>query len=688
MRDLLVEIGVEELPHAICASTADEFCGSFIAGLKEERISHGVTKGYGSPRRLALLIREVVERQEDYHVEKRGPSREKAYVNGKPSKALLGFLRGSGITEDDVEIRETENGKYVYAVQQVKGRKTEVVLPDILMETLLKLRFPKSMRWESSRMSFARPIRWVVCLFGDRVIPFEIAGVRSSNRSYGHRAYSGPIEITDPQSYEKVLFQGSVTADRARRRADIDRQVSGLAAQNGLQVAEEAADLYDENTDLTEFPHAVLCLFDEAFLDLPPEVLISEMIGHQHYFPLRDPKSGRLSNRFIAVSNIVDNSESSRGYERVIRARLDDGRFFFNEDRKISFEERGRKLDSVTFHEKLGSMAEKIERISKISALLSGALGLGAQQAARIEQVARLCKNDLVTLMVNEFPHLQGVMGYYYAKSSGYPEEIALGIREHYNPRGAADALPTGFEGAVVGIADRLDTIMGIFSLGLKPRGSKDPFALRRKVLAIIRIMIGLKLHFSIENLIGEAMTLYSCPEPAEMASGLERFFLNRVKSIFGEMDFSYDEIEASLAGVLDDVYEAYKRVQALHDLRGNAEFQALLISFKRMSNIIGEENRRYPFKESLLQEEDERALHHHFLSQREDVVSRIQEKNYQAVYQILSTFKPHVDRFFDNVLVMDEDRELRENRLALLQSIIELFSDIIDFSKIVQPGE
>jgi glycyl-tRNA synthetase beta chain len=688
MNDMLVEIGIEELPHAVCASTSEEFCAFFTNRLKEERIGHGATCCYATPRRLALLVREVVERQEDYRVEKRGPSREKAYVNGRPSKALLGFLKGSGIEEKDIEIRDSGNGMYVYAVQQVKGRRTEEVLPQVLGETLMSLRFPKSMRWEDSGFTFARPIRWVVYLFGSRVVPFEIAGVRSSRHSYGHRAYSGRIEIATPESYQESLSDASVIVERARRREEIEQQVLTMAGEASLQVPVEGEGLYDVNTDLTEFPHAVACAFDEDFLDLPPEVLMSEMIEHQHYFPLRDMKNGKLSNRFIAISNILENSESKPGYERVLRARLNDGRFFFNEDRKLNLRDYRQRLDSVTFHEKLGSMGEKVERISRISSLLCVYLGMNGQQAGRVDQVARLCKNDLVTLMVGEFPHLQGVMGYYYAVASGYPEEIALGIKEHYHPHAAGDALPTGVEGAVVGIADRIDTIMGIFSIGLKPKGSKDPFALRRKVLAIIRIVIGLRLHFSIKNLIGGAMKLYHSQDPSALTSELERFFQSRVRSIFGEMGFSYDEIEASLAGALDDAYEAYRRVQALHELRGNDEFKALLISFKRMSNIIGDEDRTYSFTESLLREEEEKALYDHYVSQRDGVVIGIREKNYPEVYRILSTFKPHVDRFFDHVLVMDENRELRENRLALLQSIIAVFSDIIDFSKIVQPGE
>jgi glycyl-tRNA synthetase beta chain len=544
------------------------------------------------------------------------------------------------------------------------------------------------MRWESSGFSFARPIRWIVFLHGEQVIPFEIAGISASRISYGHRTYAKEaVEIAAPESYERLLRDASVIPIREERREDVIGQVSSMAREAGLEVHGEAGVLFDENTDLTEYPRAVFCRFDEAFLDLPPEVLVSEMIEHQHYFPLVDGKTGTLSNRFIAVSNIVDNGESRAGYERVLLARLNDGRFFFDEDRKMSLDTLTGRLESVTFHEKLGSMSEKVERIDRIAGSLARILERGEEVDRQVHEVARLCKNDLVTLMVGEFPHLQGVMGYYYALSSGCTEEVALGIREHYHPRFAEDALPSEIPGAVVGIADRLDTIMSIFSIGLKPKGRGDPFALRRKVLAIIRIIIGLELHIPLRGLLQDSMNLYTVDDSAVLLEDLEEFFQNRIQSIFAEMGFLYDEINASMTGVLEDVYETYRRVRALHELRGDRDFEALLVSFRRMSNIIEEES-GFEFSESLLREDEEKALHSHFVAMREGIVCHIEQRNYDEVYRILSTFKPHVDSFFDHVLVMDENPELRKNRLALLQSITSVFSGIIDFSKIVQPGD
>lgn len=688
MKDMLVEIGVEELPHATCQSAIDDFHRAFTERLKEERITYGTVSPFGTPRRLCLLIEDVQERQEDFKTEKRGPSFEKAYVDGKPSQALRGFLKGNGVEVGETVVRGTGNSKYVFAIQEIKGKSTEQLLPEILNHVVRSMRFPKSMRWESTGFSYPRPIRWILFLFGEKVIPFELAGICADRYTFGHRAYTDEvITIDTPRDYESVLRGASVMPNRAQRRKELEAQILSLTGPLGLKVPEAGNILYDENTDLTEFPHALICKFDEDFLQLPPEVLISEMIEHQHYFPLVDEKTGELTNSFVAVSNIADNSQSKAGYRRVLRARLNDGRFFYNEDRKIKLDGYLERLGAVTFHEKLGSMRDRVERTGTISASLCEALSVDKETTSRVKTVARLCKNDLVTLMVGEFPQLQGIMGYYYALSSGHAESAALGIREHYSPRFAGDELPTAVEGALVGIADRLDTIMAIFSIGLRPKGSKDPFALRRRVLAIIRIIIGLKLHFSIRKLIEHSLGLYSMDDADKVREDLEQFFHNRIKSIFTEFGFSYDEIDASLANVLDDVYEAYRRVEALHKLRGNDDFEDLLISFRRMSNII-EEGGRFNFLESLLKEKEEKALHGHFLSMRESIVENIQKRNYAEVYRILSTFKPYVDSFFDNVLVMDENLELRQNRLRLLQNITLVFSDIIDFSKIVQPGE
>jgi glycyl-tRNA synthetase beta chain len=709
-RDLLIELGTEELPHGIMDRTGDAFRRSFVSLLREHRIKHGEVSLLFTPRRITLLIREIHPRQDDYRQEKRGPSVQKAYLpDGKPSAALLGFLKGNAVGVEDVEEKETNGGRYIYLVRDVRGSETDSVLPDLLDRCLRSLNFPKTMRWENQDLPFPRPIRWLVFLFGEKVNPYQVAGVQAGRHSWGHRAYSSDsLAVSCPDAYEETLLAAGVIADQEKRRSMIQQEVAELAGEHGLRVPPEAEGLYRENANLTEQPRAVLCSFEEEFLSLPREVLISEMIEHQHYFPLEQADGMSLSNLFIAVSNIRDNGETRDGYQRVLRARLNDGAFFYDEDHKNDLKALGERLHRVLFHKQLGTMSRKVERIADISGMICSSLNLSRDQTDQIEQVAMLCKNDLTTLMVGEFPHLQGVMGSYYALFSGYGPEVARGIREHYQPRFASDQLPDSIQGAVVGIADRLDTMMGIFSIGLKPKGSKDPFGLRRSVLAVVRIIIHLHLHLSLHRLLREALQLYrgageqtkSGADPEGPSGGvstdvllgeIEDFFISRIRTIFFDMGFSHDEIEASLGSLLEDPYEAYRRVDALHRLRGDRDFEDLLISFKRMSNItrdVADLPDTGEISEELLTEPQEKELYTYFLEHRDDVLEGIWNRDYTGVYRILSTFKPYVDRFFDHVLVMDENLRLRRNRIALLTAILGTFSDIIDFSKIVLPGE
>lgn len=724
-RDLLIEVGTEELPHGVMDRAGEDFRKTFVSLLREHRVGHGTARLLFTPRRIALLVHRVHHRQDDYREEKRGPSVQKAYLpDGKPSAALLGFLKGNGVGMEEVVETDTGSGRYIYLTRKVSGRDTASLLPDLVDRSLRSLSFPKTMRWEHADLPFARPIRWLVLLFGGGVIPYQVAGVQSGRVTWGHRAYAGgPVELSSPGEYEEALLGAGVIADQNKRRVMIERQVADLAVARGLRVPGEAEGLYRENANLTEQPQAVLCAFEEQFLSLPREVLTSEMIEHQHYFPLeRDGSAagGReegsagtqdrteLSNLFVAVSNIRDNAATREGYQRVLRARLNDGAFFYNEDRKHDLGDLLERLHRVLFHKQLGTMFQKVDRVARISGMICTRLGLTPEQAEQVGQVARLCKNDLTTLMVGEFPHLQGVMGSYYALCSGYGPAVARGIREHYQPRFAADELPGSIQGAVVGIADRLDTILGIFSIGLKPKGSKDPFGLRRSVLAVGRIIIHLRLHLSLRDLLREALDLYPGPgKPAGGGAGakgrpvdrnqegllgeIEEFFVSRLRTIFLDMGFSHDEIEASLGGLLEDPYEAYRRVDALHGLRGDRDFEDLLVSFKRMSNITRDAAgplRAGGPSEELLVEPQERELYRYFLEHRGEVEAGIRNRDYTGVYRILSAFKPYVDRFFDSVLVMDEDPGLRANRLALLTTIADTFADIIDFSKIVLPGE
>lgn len=682
-RTILVEIGVEELPHEIIPSTISQFTRLFLHALSENSISYKSIKPFSTPRRLSLLVEGVDEAQKKFVEEKRGPGIEKAYNgNGRPTKALEGFLKANDADEKDIIIKESNGKKYVFIEKKRGGKKTVELLPEVLKSVLEGMSFPKTMKWEKTGYQFPRPIRWIVFMFGNEVVPFEIAGVKSSNLTFGHRIYyDQPEEIKDPDSYRDKLVSLKVLVDREERRSRIDTELRELCARDNLRVPESADILLDYNTDLTEYPHLVMCRFEEEFLTLPEEVLISEMVHHQYYFPLVEEKSKKLSNRFVVVSNIEDNSHTIGGYERVLRARLNDGKFFFEEDKKKNFSTYREVLKKVTFHEKLGSMDEKVNRIERISEILCNHLGFEGKEREYSITAASLCKNDLVTQMVGEFPELQGIMGYYYARSSGYPDEVALGIKEHYLPRFSGDKIPESIPGMVVGIADKLDNIMGIFSIGIRPKGSKDPFGLRRNVFGIIRIVIDKKLHLSLKELVDEISPLYKSSQ--RIIDDVHDFIVIRIRSIFEEFGFKYDEIDATQMKVMDDVYESYKKLEILHRMRDNPGFNNLLIAFKRMANII-EKLEFYMVDENLFCEKEEIALYNYFKEKKNQIQVLIQRGDYEEVFKILSTFKPYVDSFFDNVLVMEEDEKLRNNRLSMLKEIIDVFSDVIDFSKIV----
>lgn len=689
-RDLLVEIGVEELPHAAIENAIRDFKELFLRRLEEAKIRYGEVREFSTPRRLTVLIKKVTESQKRFTEERRGPSVEKAFdKEKKPTKALLGFLKGNHVSLEDITTKRSGSAEYVFCVREIGGKKSIELFPVILEEVLTEMSFPKTMRWERSNFTFARPIRWILFLFGGETVPFRIADIQSDNHTYGHRVYAnGKIAIDTPPDYERKLKGACVIADREKRRAAIAEQIEMIVKPKGLEVPRIAEGLLAENADLTELPKAVLCSFDETFLELPLEVLESEMIEHQHYFPLVKKKGQEISSYFIVVSNIKNNKDTVQGYQRVLLARLADGRFFFEEDKKREFGSCLEDLKAVTFHERLGSVWDKVQRTGKIAARLADLLSLDDAKKASIAQTCRLCKNDLVTLMVNEFPNLQGIMGSYYARESGYEEAVVRGIREHYNPRFAQDELPTGIEGAVAGVADRLDTILGIFSIGQTPSGSKDPFALRRKVLAIIRIVIDRGLNFSMQELLRKVSPLYAGMDAgSDFITDVEEFFKARTRTIFSDMGFTYDEIDASIEGVLDDVYEAFRRVRALHEVRPNPGFEDLLVSFKRMSNIVSPE-KDSAFDPKLLKEKEERELYDHFESTKQAIAKSIAAKQYEEVYSILSGFKPYVDSYFDHVLVMDPDPVLRRNRIGFLKAITGVFSGVVDFSRIVPAGE
>jgi glycyl-tRNA synthetase beta chain len=693
-KDLLFEIGSEEIPASFILPALDELKATLSERLTGARLAHGEVKTFGTPRRLAVLVKGLAEKSEDQTREALGPSVKAAFApDGTPTKAAEKFAESLKLKVTDLARIATPKGEYVGAKVHEPGRPAAEIVRDALHHAVHNFHFKKSMRWGDVDLSFARPMHWMVALLGEEVLPVVYADVKSGRVTRGHRFLSEkPIELRAAGDYEAALEKAHVVADPVKRRALIKERVEKKAAEAGGKLLEDDG-LLDQVTNLVELPSPVVGSFEERHLDLPPEVLIQEMKSHQRYFSLTDGQ-GKLLPKFIAVSNtpVKDEALSLRGYQRVLRARLSDGRFFFDEDRKTGLEARLPKLARVVWQGKLGSYAEKVERMEALALMLADATG-HTQDKRTVARVAALAKADLVTGMVGEFPELQGVMGREYARAGGEPEAVALGIFEHYLPRGAQDALPTQAPGALVGIADRLDSLCGLFAIGKAPTAAADPFALRRACLTLVRIVLGRGYRFSLRKAVEESLRLLQ-PKVADVkrkagelpvTDEVLEFFRGRLKALWGE-SYRADVVEAVLSAGFDDLWAAEKRVQALDALVRQKDFTPLAVAFKRVVNIVekqGKDVSAAPVDEKRLVDDAERALHSAFLEAQGQVSARLAADEFTAALKVITALKPAVDLFFDKVMVMAEDRALRENRVRLLTAIGGLFGKIADFAKI-----
>ncbi|MCY0995923.1 glycine--tRNA ligase subunit beta [Myxococcus sp. MISCRS1] len=693
-RDLLLEVGAEEIPASFIAPALEDLRRVVTERLADARLEHGEVKVYGTPRRLAVWVRDVADAGKDVVKEVLGPSAKAAFdAQGKPTKAAEKFAEGLKLSVDQLGRAQTAKGEYVSARVEEKGRAAADIVPDALHAAVHSINFRKSMRWGDVESSFARPVQWLVALLGGDVVPVVFGDVKSGRVTYGHRFLSpGAVELKAPADYEAALAKANVVADIARRRAMLVEKVTAAAKAAGGALLEDEG-LVDQVTNLVELPSPVVGTFEERHLDLPPEVLVQEMKSHQRYFSLVDG-AGKLLPKFIAVSNtpVRDEQLSLRGYQRVLRARLADGRFFFDEDRKTPLADRVEKLGRVVWQGQLGTYLEKVERFRSLAVWLAGQTKR-AGESATIERAATLAKADLVTGMVGEFPELQGVMGREYARASGEPDAVALAIFEHYLPRGAEDALPTQDAGALIGIADRLDSLCGIFAIGKVPSGAADPFGLRRACLAIIRLVLGRGYRFSLSAAVDESLRLLAprlanvkrkAGEPAPREQVLE-FFRGRLKALWGEQHRT-DVVEAVLAAGFDDLVAAQKRLEALSLIVGRADFQPLAAAFKRVVNIVEKQGRDVAGGQTQAQklvDDAEKQLHAAFSQARTSVTGLLQGDDFSGALKEITGLKPVVDTFFDKVMVMAEDKELRENRIRLLTEIGALFNQVADFSKI-----
>jgi len=693
-RDLLLEVGAEEIPASFILPALEDLKRILTERMGAARLKHGELRTYGTPRRLAVWVKDIADSGEDVTSEKLGPSVKAAFdKDGKPTVAATKFAESLKVPVSELGRSQTPKGEYLSAKVQEMGRPAQEILAEALHAAVHGINFRKSMRWGDVDMAFARPVQWLVALLGTDVLPVVFGDVKSGRTTHGHRFLApGPIELARPADYEAALEKAHVVADVAKRRAMLLEKVNAVAKGTGGQLLEDES-LVEQVTNLVELPSPTRLVTDERHLDLPAEVLVQEMKSHQRYFSLTDAK-GKLLPRFIAVSNtpVRDEKLSLRGYERVLRSRLADGRFFFDEDRKAPLETRVEKLARVVWQGQLGSYAEKVERFRTLGVWLAEQSGK-AQHRATIERAATLAKADLVTGMVGEFPELQGVMGREYARAGGEPEAVALAIFEHYLPRNANDSLPTQDAGAFIGLADRLDTLCGIFAIGKGPTGAADPFGLRRACLAIINIVLERGYRFSMSAAVDQALKLLEPKianlkrKPGEAAPREQvlEFFRGRLKSLWSE-SYRTDVVEAVLAVGFDDMVAARKRLEALSGLVGRADFTPLAVAFKRVVNIVekqGKDVAKGQTNPDKFRDEPERNLHTAFTQARGKVAEYLKTDDFSGALKEITSLKPAVDTFFDKVTVMAEDKDLRENRVRFLVEIGTLFNQVADFSKI-----
>ena len=682
--DLLIELGCEELPPKALNTIRDALFEAVCEGLEKNRLefSRAGSRAFSSPRRIALRLAAVSGAQEDQLLERRGPAVAASFDDsGQPTGAALGFARSVGKEVGELQTLKTDKGEWLYCRVQQQGQSLDDLLFGILEQALRQLPVPKPMRWADHDFSFVRPVHWVLILHGDRVIEGELFGLKAERLTRGHRIHApGPHEIASAADYEGVLQQAYVLADPDVRR---ERIRAGLLESDADVMIDPA--LLDEVNNLVEWPVPVPCSFEAEFLEVPHAALIASMQDHQKFFPVRDPANPeRVCNRFIAVSNLEsrDVSQVREGYERVIRPRLADARFFLEQDRKAALEASLAALDRVVFQEKIGTVGDKSRRIAAISRALAEVLSIDPDAC---ERAALLSKCDLMSQMVGEFPELQGEMGRHYALSSGETEAVAEAIGEHYAPRFAGDAIPQTAVGQVVGIADRADTLVGIFAAGLKPTGNKDPFALRRAALGLLRILLEAELDVPLRDVLTLAAKELEGQQAVDEAvqEDLHGFVVERLRHHYAGKGFSTELVTAALASPWTTLPDLDARIRSIDAFMDDEAARSLAASNKRIGNILRKTDLDLQAKihADLFDLAEEKALFEEILRIDSAVEPLLESGDYGAALLRLSELKAPVDRFFDEVMVMDEDPDRRRNRLALLARLKGLFDRIADLS-------
>ena len=702
--ELLLEIGVEELPYQFIAPALAVLKDSAEQLLKDQRLAFQSTRTLGTPRRLTLVVEGLAIQQVSMVKEAMGPSKAVAFdPAGQPTRAATGFAAGQGVSVQELQVRQTPKGEYLFAVKQEQGRPTKVVLEELLPQVIAKLSFPKAMKWNSTGARFARPVRWLVALYGGVTLPIEAAGITAGNRTEGHRVLGSAkgIVVRDAESYLKGLERQGVTADPQRRRHMIEEQIATLCKETGFTLNVDG-DLLDQAVYTTECPNAIIGSFKPAYLEVPQEILITSMKEHQGFFSLMHKETGKLVPHFIAVTNNRAKNMGliREGNERVLAARLADAKFFFDEDRKVKLEDRVAKLAGVTFHRKFGTMENKQQRVRRLAGFIASSLRPQDDELKQAcERAADLCKADLLTGVVGEFPELQGIMGGEYAKHDGESEVVGQAIREQYLPRSIEGELPRTIAGQVLSLADRLDSVTSFFYVGLVPTGSEDPFALRRNATAIVRIILEGNLRIDVGSYINAARNLVigdgfkGVPDSEqEGRRRMTEFIFERVRHyarvVYALRD---DVIEAVLKPTHDkglDLVDLVQRMKALESVTTKPEFDPLIVGFKRAHRLVEKEQwDRKPVDRALFEDPTESALYQTTADEREKMLSAMNRGDYGQALDAMVRLKPAIDVFFAAVMVNAEDPAVRSNRLSLLQEVDDFFNSFADFSQIVVQG-
>ena len=690
-KDLLFEIGIEEIPARFMEPALKQIRELTAAGLEDAGLAYGAIRTYGTPRRFTLIVEGLAEEQPDKEVESKGPALKAAYdADGNPTKALQGFCRGQGIDPADVLRKEIKGVEYIYAVRKVAGRPTAELLPEMLSAIVHKLYFPKPMRWGYNEMRFARPIKWLVLLFGEDVLPLNIAGVESDRFSRGHRFLgSDHVEIKNATAYKDALLKEYVIVDQDVRREKIWAQIQAVAKVAGGQVKPDE-DLLSEVVYILEYPTALLGSFDRKYLEIPEELVVTPMREHQRYFPVYDAAGEKLLPHFITVRN--GNAEHlnivAAGNEKVLAARLADAAFFWDEDCSHTLEANAPRLQSIVFHEKLGTLSAKVERVRRLAGSIAAKLEYTDADVQATDRAAVLMKCDLVSNAVYEFTELQGIMGEYYANHDGEDPQVAAAIREHYMPRFAGDELPATNAGIALALADRIDSLAGFFGQKMIPTGSQDPYALRRAAIGVCQIVLQYKLPLNIAELAAEALALYQGVEMANTAeetkAALQSFFKQRLDNILTEEGVTYDVVNAALVLPVEVLLDVYQKAHALAGFKGGEGIAELMAGYNRAANLLKNVEGEFAVDEALFADAAEGALYAAELRAAEAVGAALAQHDYQAALQALAAMRPEIDAFFDAVLVMADDEAVRANRLALLQKLVGLTADLGDLSCLI----